>query len=159
LKKGDVKSVFDEYDDVLNYFFLFYSRCEHHSIGQDYEEDMVTMDFREFIRFGYQVNIVPTIIPVEDMNHVFHRLIRERETEFPEKIHKVLDYDFFKRALVRIACLGQENLGGQKNQALEKLMEEENKKKDEDKEKKKKLNDKWERAHKKVVKYENQNLD
>jgi len=38
---------------------------------------METMDFREFIRFGYQCNIVPTLMPVEDLNHIFHRLVRE----------------------------------------------------------------------------------
>jgi len=33
LKKGDVKSVFKEYDEVLKYFFTFYCKSEHHGIG------------------------------------------------------------------------------------------------------------------------------
>ncbi len=106
LKKGDVKEVFKEYDDVLHYFFQFYCKSEHHGIGQDYETQIQTMDFREFIRFGYQTNIVPTLIPVEDLNHIFHRLVREREDEDKTLTLKVLDFEYFKRALVRIAALG-----------------------------------------------------
>ena len=107
LKKGDVKSVFKDHDEVLKYFFQFYCKSEHHSIGMDYELDMQTMDFKEFIRFGYQCNIVPTLMPVEDLNHIFHRLVREREDEDPEFGHKnKIDFDWFKRALIRISCIG-----------------------------------------------------
>ena len=53
LKKGHVKSVFDEYEDVFKYFFRFYCRAEDHTLGEDLEENLQTMDYREFIRFGF----------------------------------------------------------------------------------------------------------
>lgn len=153
LKKGDVKEVFKQYDEVLQYFFSFYCRSEHHGIGRDYEVDMRTMNYKEFVRFSYQTGIVPTLIPVEDVVHTFHRLMRECLNEFPDSDEarlQVLNFDFFKRALVRIAALGQANLGGQKNAVLEKKMEEENEKREKDKEQKAKLERRYQKQMKKI---------
>ena len=33
VKKGDVKAVLDEFDDVFKYFFEFYCRSEDHRLG------------------------------------------------------------------------------------------------------------------------------
>lgn len=85
--------------------------------------------------------------------------MRERDAEKPEEKHQVLEWEYFLRALVRIACLGQAQLGGQKKGALEKKMEEENAKKEADKERKDKARKKFERAERRFKKYENQDLD
>lgn len=89
---------------------------------------------------------MPTLIPVEDLNHTFHRLMREQKDQFPDSDecrHNVMNFDFFKRALIRISALGQANLGGQKGAVLEKKMEEENEKREQDKERKEKLERKY----------------
>ena len=106
LRKEDVAKLFDEYNNVLEYFFLFYARQEHHSIGQHYEDDMKTIDYREWVRFGYAVNIIPGIVSPEDMNQIWHRLIKELEIERPDYKRSVIDFEYFKKGLIRIACLG-----------------------------------------------------
>jgi hypothetical protein len=124
INKKAVKEVFDRYDIPLRYFFEFYSRSEHHQISHNLHKDMETMDFKEFIRFGYQTHIVPVLLPIDEMKSMFKQLVRQRQDENKEESMQVLDYDYFLKALVRIAALGQDNLGGQKGKKLEVRMEE-----------------------------------
>lgn len=106
LKQDDVKKVIEDYDEQLGHFFKFYCNSEHHAIGMDLELDQRSLDFWEFVRFCYQCNIVPTLISVEDCNTTYHRIMRERDAEHPDSKHQVLEWEYFLRALVRIACLG-----------------------------------------------------
>lgn len=127
IEKSAVKQVLEKYDVPLKYFFEFYSRSEHHGISFELDKHMETMNYKEFIRFGYQSNIVPALIPVEEMNHIYKLLIRERQDEFDNDDNsklQVLDYRYFLKALVRIAAIAQDILGGQKGKKLEKRMEE-----------------------------------
>jgi len=130
IEKPAVKAVFDKYDVPLKYFFDFYSRSEHHGIEFDLDKQMETMNYKEFIRFGYQSNIVPTLIPIEEMNRTFKLLVRERQQESNDIKLQVLDYKYFIKSLVRIAAIAQDYLGGQKGTRLEKRMEEINKQKE-----------------------------
>lgn len=75
LKKGDVKTMMDKYNKELKAFFDFYCKCEDHKIGYDYEERVQRLNYKCLTRFGYQTNIVPTLISVEDLNYLFHRLL------------------------------------------------------------------------------------
>ena len=72
LKSEDVKTVIEDYDEQLMHYFKFYCNSEHHPIGMTLEEDQRTLDFREFVRFCYQSNVVPTLISVHDCNVTFH---------------------------------------------------------------------------------------
>lgn len=81
LKKGDVEEVFKNYDRELWHFFKFYCMCEDHKIGHEYEERTSWLNFKCLSRFAYQTNVVPTLISVDDLNYIFHRLMREIEIE------------------------------------------------------------------------------
>jgi hypothetical protein len=124
INKASVKAVFDKYDRPLRYFFDFYSKSEHHDIGFELDSNMETMNYKEFIRFGYQTHIIPTLIPIEEMTHTFRLLVRERQDELDNEKMQVLDYGYFLKALVRISAIAQDYLGGQKGKKLEKRMEE-----------------------------------
>lgn len=106
-------------------------------IGFDMEKRMKMMNQKEFIKFGYQQNIIPTLIPNEEMVHLFHEILRQRHAQEDDRIMSI-DYNHFKKAIVRIAALGQDLLGGQKEDLLqEKLNKERSKNENEAKKKKK----------------------
>ena len=124
LEKPKVKELFETYDVPLRYLFQFYSKSEHHEISFTLDRNMQTMNYKEFIRFGYQSNIVPALIPVEEMSHTFRLLVRERQDENDDAKLQVLDYGFFIKGLIRISAIAQDYLGGQKGQKLEQRMQE-----------------------------------
>jgi len=123
-EKAAVKEILHKYDIPLRYFFDFYSKSEHHEISFQLDSNMETMNYKEFIRFGYQSHIVPALLPVEEMTHTFRLLVRERQEELDNENMQVLDYKYFIKALIRIAAISQDYLGGQKGKKLEKRIEE-----------------------------------
>lgn len=106
---------------------------------------MNSMNFREFIRFGFQQNIVPALMPPEKLVLIFRQLIRDmqfnlttnQDTYIGDNVRaQVLTYDWFKQALVRIAVAAQNELGGQReDQLIDFLSKEGMKRKEEDKKK------------------------
>jgi len=124
IDKPHVKELFQKYDTPLRYFFEFYSRSEHHKISFQLDHNMETMNYKEFIRFGYQSHIVPALLPVEEMSHTYRLLVRERQDENKDEKMQVLDYQYFIKALVRVAAISQDYLGGQRGKKLEKRVEE-----------------------------------
>jgi len=71
------------------------------------------VNFNEFIKFGYQTFITPTIVSNDDMVMIFRALIRERREDLSQKeIDELgtgvnsLNLEDFKRALIRIAIIG-----------------------------------------------------
>lgn len=86
--------------------------------------------------------------------------MREIEVEQPENAKfRAIDYEHFKKLIVRIAALGQSHLGGQKQDLLDQFLEEETKKKKEDQEWKDRLIKKYEKDRSNWKKFENQNID
>ena len=82
---------------------------------------------KEFIRFGYQENICPALLHPDELVVIFRQVIRERieliegkngvnmkDVYFVDRVTtQQLDFEYFKRALIRIAVVAQDNLGGQ----------------------------------------------
>jgi len=69
------------------------------------------LSFRELVRFGYQQAILPELITGDDMVFVYKHLIREQNEEKPQTKTEqnigagMLDYEAFKKAIVRIAII------------------------------------------------------
>ena len=78
------------------------------------------MNMRELIRFAYQQLIIPSLLQPEDIVQVFRQLIREKQDDatstyiltkteenylVDKNFAQIIDYDNFKKALVRIATL------------------------------------------------------
>lgn len=88
------------------------------------QKEMNTMNMREFVRFGYQHDIVPVLLQPEEMVHIFRTIIKEKLDNFEKNRNKdtqyfgdkewsqSLDLEMFKKALVRVAVMAQDKLGG-----------------------------------------------
>jgi hypothetical protein len=57
--------------------FKFYSSQDKKQIGFQLGNNMQRMNFNEFVKFGYQTNITPSILPNEDMVYIFRAVVRE----------------------------------------------------------------------------------
>jgi len=124
----DVQHVFALYDKSLHHLYKFYASQDLKEVGFTLEQSMQTMNMREFVRFGYQENIVPGLVTPEDIVQVYRQLIRERVEEVEGKVKdqylqdnkhaQVLDYNYFKKGLIRLAVMAQDWLGGQKEDLL-----------------------------------------
>lgn len=65
MKGKAVTSVFKAYEVQLKYFYDYYCKSEHHELTRDIDRDFSTLNYKEFIKFGYESNIIPTIIPIQ----------------------------------------------------------------------------------------------
>lgn len=135
MAKKPVAAVFTQYDDQLKYYFDHYARTEHHALSRDFEKEYETLSFKEFKRFAYECNIIPTLMPVQEITYIYNQLLREKLDLEPDSL-KAIDYEHFKKAVVRISAVGQSLLGGQNGPKFEKKMEEVKAKEDEDAKKK-----------------------
>ena len=134
VEKKAVKEVFQKYDEQLKYYYDYYAKQVYHELTRDIDNEFSTINSKEFTKFAYEFNIIPTIVPIHEVVYIFNTLVRERNDEDPTTGQKI-DYEYFKKAIVRISAVGQKLLGGQKGELLEKKMEKETA----DKEKKDKL--------------------
>lgn len=138
LKNEAVATMFDSYQTQLRYFFDHYAKSEHHELTRDIEKEWETLNYKEFINFMYENNVINTLIPIQEVIYIFHQLVRER-TDEDRTANQAIDFEYFKKALVRIAVVGQTLLGGEKGPEFEKKMEELKQKEEEDKARKEKL--------------------
>lgn len=138
MAKKAVAAVFAKYDDQLKYYFDHYARSEHKPLTRDIEKEYETLNFKEFKNFAYEANIIPTVVPIQEITYIFNQLVREKQDTDPDSA-KALDYEFFKKAIVRISAVGQALLGGQNGPKFEKKMDELRAKEEEDLKKKEAL--------------------
>lgn len=78
-----------------------------------------TLSFKELVRFGYQQHLTPDFLKPEELMLVYKNLVREQilaqqgiDTEEAALIKgaNMLNYEAFKKALIRIAARAQEKL-------------------------------------------------
>ena len=129
--------------------FKFYASQDKKDLDFNLERQMNTMNFREFIRFCYQQMIIPTLIQPDDAVSIFRQLIRERIEELSglggenylsdKNFAQVLDFDYFKKSLIRIAILAQDSLGAQNSDLLLAKLDKETQSKEEESRKKDRL--------------------
>jgi hypothetical protein len=70
----------------------------------------------EYIKFGNNTNITPSLISSDDLMYIFRLLAKEREDNADEyeTSAPVIDYELFKKGLILIAIEGSEILKGEK---------------------------------------------
>ena len=85
IHQHDVESTFGLYDKSLHYMYKFYASQDKKTVDFNLEANMNVMNMREFVRFGYQQNIVPALLLPEDMVQIYRQLIRERIEEISGK--------------------------------------------------------------------------
>lgn len=106
---------------------------------------MKSISFNEFMKFGMQHNIYPTLVSIEDAKYVFRQTVSDMllSTKSKNKMielesYQAIDYDNFKKSLIRIAAIANEKFRG--DIIAEETVEEEpaaSRKKEEKKEEKK----------------------
>lgn len=106
------------------------------------------IDTNEFIRFGYHQKLTPDLLQPDDMLHIFKNLLAEsvelaKEQTDEQSQHNqtsgMIDFDAFKKAIVRISSLAQEKLGGANEDLLKKKLDSDAQKRAKEDEKKKEL--------------------
>lgn len=136
LAQEDVQSVFYRYEQSLKQMFRFYSSQDKKDVGFNLEKSLNAMTMRELIRFGYQQHIIPNLVQPEDIVQIFRYLMREKNENMQSQLTdrgddnylgdknfaQLIDYEQFKKFLVRIATLSAtEQLGlGTINDKLDK---------------------------------------
>ena len=79
------------------------------------------MDFREFIRFAYHENIIPTFLSADEMVYVFQKQMSESQENAKGKVDRksvldaksaMIDYTNFLKSFIRMAAIAQEKIGG-----------------------------------------------
>ena len=112
-QSAEVQEVFTKFDKTLEYMFKFYASQDKKSINFNLGNNLQNVNFNEFVKFGYQTLITPTILSNEDMVVIFRTLVRERgetmtQKEIDETGHGVnsMRYEDFKKALIRVAIIG-----------------------------------------------------
>lgn len=140
LEKPDVSDVFNAFKNSLTYVHKFYASQDVKPISFTMAKDFQTMNMREFVRFGYQHDIIPVLLQPEDLVLIFRQVVREKQAEYEKKRNadstyfgdqdwsQTLDFDMFKKALVRISIMAQDKLGGQYEDKLSAKLDEERKK-------------------------------
>ena len=73
----------------------------------------MTINLQEFLKFGFQTDVIPTVVNADTMRHIFRVVSRERDEDDPSVTSSSLDFQYFKRALIRIAIQGVGTLGGE----------------------------------------------
>jgi hypothetical protein len=124
LLEPDVSDVFQAFENSLNFVHKFYALQDQKPISFTMEKDFNMMNMREFVRFGYQHDIVPVLLQPEDLVLIFRQVVREKQADYEKKRNadqtyfgdqewsQTLDIEMFKKALVRISILAQDKLGG-----------------------------------------------
>lgn len=118
--------MYHQYDKALEYMFKFYASQDKKEISFNLGNNLQNVNFNEFVKFGYQTLLTPSVVSNEDMVGIFRALVRERREGLTQKEIdesglgvNSLRYEDFKKALIRVAIIGQEALNGQSGQRLE----------------------------------------
>jgi hypothetical protein len=94
------------------------------------------LSLREFLKFGYQQKLTPKLLTPDELVQVFKYVLSDSQDKANESNDKksianrssaMVDYDYFKKAIVRISIIAQEKLGGNNEDLLKSKLEAENK--------------------------------
>lgn len=77
MQRSDVKAVFKKNQVGLRKYFKFYASLGNHEIGVDLEHYMNQMNFKEFVKFGYQTKIVPVLTSGDGVTTTFRHIARQ----------------------------------------------------------------------------------
>jgi hypothetical protein len=114
LKKDDVAKLFTQYDPALRGLFDFYANQDSAKDKLSYDSQLLadTLTFKELVRFGYQSELVPVMISPDDLVKIYKSTVRANDDNKSKASEaNMLDFDTFKRALIRLSALAQDTLG------------------------------------------------
>jgi len=113
MQQSDVEEVFQNYERPLRHMYRFYAAQDKNDWQQHGKENM---NLREFVRFAYQHRVIPVLLEKpEDSAKLFKQAVKSGD---PQSNALQLDFEAFKRILVRVAVFAQDAIGGQKEDLL-----------------------------------------
>ena len=131
LAEEAVSNVFDANHKQLMHLYTFYASQDtkkDNSFDLEFLHSM--MSLQEFVRFGFQQTIVPEFVTPDDMVFIYKSLLSENKDRAQDDKQALLshtagmvDYQAFKKAIVRISVMAQEKLGGVNEDLLAKKLE------------------------------------
>ena len=141
--KKEVTELFADHEGALKQYFKFYCNLGTKELGYDLTQKLQNLHFKEFSKLSYQSKIVPIIMTVEDIQSTFKNMIRQFQMNKLEATESVkgtsrtltsedgkdainsnyMNYETFKKTLVRLSIIGCEYLGGQDAEGVRKLEE------------------------------------
>lgn len=135
MAKPDVANVFQTYDSQLRSVYKYYASMDLAKENTfDIEYLHSALSLREFVRFGFQLHIVPQFVSPDDMVLIYKSLVHETRDENSskqtlttlERQHTKsgqIDYSKFLKGLIRICVNAQEKLGGVNKESLQAALE------------------------------------
>jgi hypothetical protein len=132
MEEEDVANVFKTYDRQLRFVYKYYASMD---LAKEQTFDLEylhsALSLREFVRFGYQMRVVPEFVSPDDMVFIYKCLVHETKDaavgktsltvlEKNQQKSGQIDYDAFLKGLVRVACNAQNKLGDSLQAALAK---------------------------------------
>lgn len=100
--------IFGKYDRSLRHLYKFYAAQDKND-WQDHNKE--NMNLREFVRFTYQHRVIPVLVDKpEDSVKLFKRAVKADSGGKPNS--QQIDFEGFKKTLVRIAVFAQDAIGG-----------------------------------------------
>jgi hypothetical protein len=124
LERPDVRGVFDKNEKGLLKYFKYYCKNSKHELDLDVNYSLENMYYKEFTKFAYQTKIIPIYATADDVTSTFRNIVRyfkEKKASEQEiklgidagKSSQFIDFNLFKRALVRLALIGKQQDGPQ----------------------------------------------
>lgn len=133
MQQTEVADVFRNYERPLRHMYRFYSAQDKNDWQQHGKENM---NLREFVRFAYQHRVIPVLLEKpEDSAKLFKQAVKSDE----QSNGLQLDFEAFKRILVRVAVFAQDAIGGQKEDLLAQRMQRDTREQEEERKKKEKI--------------------
>ena len=124
-----VAALFESYKKPLGQMYKFYAAQDDKKDAAAYSIDYLhaMLDLTEFIRFGYHQKVTPDLLTPDDMMYIYKNLLGESQdlansandpTSELNRISGMIDYESFKKAIVRISVMAQDKLGVGANEDL-----------------------------------------
>ena len=129
LKRQDIAEVFAKNERGLRRVFKFFCKQQKQERLDDKIPFMLEhMHFKQFVRLCMQTKIIPTLCTIDDVNNNFKNIVIYYRTpgfQTDGTFSPFIDYDTFKRALVRLGLLGKDHDATVNREEIEEKMREE----------------------------------
>ncbi|TNV73513.1 hypothetical protein FGO68_gene1504 [Halteria grandinella] len=114
LNEPETQAVFNKYEKSFGKTFKHFAALDKKDMNL---HSLQRISLQEFTKFGFQLKLIPRVATNEDFIHIFRALIREKTSTLTQKELdelglgvNTLGLEDFKKAMIRIAILGQNRL-------------------------------------------------
>ena len=102
-----MQDLMEKYSEQLFHLYKYYTLQGDVSIGGDLEKKMNMIQFNTWVKLGYNTNVTPHLISSDDMVAIYRTLEREYDVANQSQDSNSIDYEHFKKGLIRITILAK----------------------------------------------------